>query len=106
MAHVVEGVSLFGVTPHFGSIPAGGIIILASYIIREVPLVEDFPVDSEVPVFEEIHTQDFVGNESTADLGVPPEVCSNIEGVFGHGMQVEGASSTVVITPVGDEHLC
>uniref|UniRef100_A0A2N9F932 Uncharacterized protein n=1 Tax=Fagus sylvatica TaxID=28930 RepID=A0A2N9F932_FAGSY len=32
MTYVVEGVSLFGATPCFGSIPAGGIIIRASYI--------------------------------------------------------------------------
>jgi hypothetical protein len=105
MTHVVKGVSLFGATPRFGSIPIGGIIIPSSYITGKVPLVEEFPVDSEVLVLEEIHTQGFVGNESTIDLRVAPEVWSNIERASGHGMQAEGASSIVATTLVGGEHL-
>ena len=105
MTYVVEGVSLFEATPRFGSIPVGGIIISTSYITGEVPLVEELPAASEVLVLEKIHTQGFVGNEFVADLGVAPEVCSNIDSAVGHGMQAEGTSSPVVITPAGGEHL-
>ena len=86
MAYVVEGISLFGATAHFGSILASGIIIPASYITREASLVEEFPATSEVPVPEKIHTQSFVGNEFMADLGVALEVRSNIDSAVGHSM--------------------
>ena len=56
IAHVIEGISLFGATPHFGSIPVGGTIIPTSYIVGEIPSIEEFPIDSEVPMLEEIHT--------------------------------------------------
>uniref|UniRef100_A0A2N9GTN3 Uncharacterized protein n=1 Tax=Fagus sylvatica TaxID=28930 RepID=A0A2N9GTN3_FAGSY len=106
MAYVVEGVSLFGATPCFGSISAGDIIIPVSYITGgEAPLVEEFPVASEVPVFKKIHTQGFVRNKFVADLEVAPEVCSNIDSVVDHGMRAEGASFPVTTTPAGGEHL-
>jgi hypothetical protein len=105
MSYVVEGVSFFGVTPQFGSISAGGIIIPASYIIGEVPLVEKFPAASEVPVLKEIHTQGFEGNEFVANLEVAPKVCGNIDSAVGHGMRAEGTSFPTTTTPVGGEHL-
>jgi hypothetical protein len=105
MAYVVEGVSFFETTPRFGSIPVSGIIISVSYITGEVPLVEELPAASEVLMLEKIHTQGFVGNEFAADLGVAPEVCSNIDSAVGHDMRAEGTSFPVATTPAGGEHL-
>ena len=105
MAYVVEEVSLFGATPHFCSIPAGGIIISASHITGEAPLVDEFPAASEISMPEEVHTQGFVRNEFVTELGVALEVRSNVDSTVGHGMQAEGTSSPVATTPAGGEHL-
>ena len=105
MAYIMEGVSLFGATPRFGSIPVCGIIIPASYITGEVPLVEELPVAGEVPVLEKIHTQGFVRNEFVADLEVALKVCSNIDSAVDHGIRTEGTSFPVATTSAGGEHL-
>ena len=105
MAYVVDGVSLFGATPRFCGIPAGGIIIPASHITDESPLVDEFPTISEISMSEEVHIQGFVRNEFVANLGVALKVRSNFDSAVGHGMQAEGTSSPVVITPAGGEHL-
>jgi hypothetical protein len=106
MAYVMEGVSLFGATPRLGSIPVGGIIIPASRITGEAPSVDEFPVASEISVPEEVHTQGFVRNEFAADLGVAPEVCSNIDSAVSHGMhKLRVLVLLWQTTPAGGEHL-
>uniref|UniRef100_A0A2N9IL47 Aminotransferase-like plant mobile domain-containing protein n=1 Tax=Fagus sylvatica TaxID=28930 RepID=A0A2N9IL47_FAGSY len=105
MAYVMEGVSLFGAIPRLGIILAGGIIIPASRIIGEDPSIGEFLVVSEIHVPKEVHTQGFVKHEFAANLGVAPEVYSNIDSAVDHGTQVEGTSSPAATTPAGGEHL-
>ena len=105
MAYVIEGVSLFRATPRFGSILAGGIIILAGRITSKAPSVDKFPIVDEISEPEEVRTQGFVGDEFVADQGVTPEVCSNVDSIVDHGTQAEGTKSPVATTPTGGEHL-
>jgi hypothetical protein len=105
MAYVMEGVSLFGATPRLSIIPAGGFIIPASHITSDAPSVAGFPVVGEIFMPKEVHTQGFVRSESAMDLGVTPEVCSNVDSAVDHGVQAEGTSASAATTPVGGEHL-
>uniref|UniRef100_A0A2N9HQD2 Uncharacterized protein n=1 Tax=Fagus sylvatica TaxID=28930 RepID=A0A2N9HQD2_FAGSY len=105
MAYVMEGVSLFGATPRLSIIPAGGFIIPASHITSDAPSVAGFPVVGEIFMPKEVHTQGFVRSESAMDLGVTPEVCSNVDSAIDHGVQAEGTSASAATTPVGGEHL-
>ena len=50
IAHVMEGISLFGVTPSLRAIPAGGFVILAGRLTSE-----DSPVVGGAPMPEETH---------------------------------------------------
>ena len=54
MVYVMEGISLFGATPHHGVIPVGGFIIPASRITSDLPSVAGFPIASEVLMPEEV----------------------------------------------------
>ena len=101
----MEEISLFGATPRFSAIPAGGFIISASRITGEAPLVARFPVADEVLMPEEVRAQSFVRNESAVDLGVIPEISSNVSSAVDHGMQAEGAGASTAATPVDSEHL-
>uniref|UniRef100_A0A2N9GAJ9 Uncharacterized protein n=1 Tax=Fagus sylvatica TaxID=28930 RepID=A0A2N9GAJ9_FAGSY len=84
MAYVMKGVSLFEATPCLSITPAGGFIILASHITSDAPSVAGFPVVGEIFMPKEVRTQGFVGSESTTDLGVTPEVCSNVDSAVCH----------------------
>ena len=92
-------------TPHLSIIPASGFIIPTSHITSDALSVAGFPVVGEIFMPKEVRTQGFVGSESATDLGVTPEVCSNVDSAVDHGMQAEGTSSSVVATPSGGEHL-
>ena len=105
MAYVVEGVSLFGVTPRLSIIPTSGFIIPASHITSDAPSVAGFLVVGEIFMSKEVHTQGFVGSESETDLGVTPKVCSNVDSAVDHGVQAGGTSVSVAATPTGGEHL-
>jgi hypothetical protein len=96
----MEGVSLFGATPRLSVIPAGGFIIPASRITSDAPSAA-----GEVFMPEEVRAQSFVRSESAADLGVIPEISSNVPSAVDHGVQAEGASASAAATPVGSEHL-
>uniref|UniRef100_A0A2N9GEM6 Aminotransferase-like plant mobile domain-containing protein n=1 Tax=Fagus sylvatica TaxID=28930 RepID=A0A2N9GEM6_FAGSY len=65
MAYIMEGISLFGTTPSFRAIPAGGFVISASRIAGETP-----PVAGGALIPEETHAQGLVESESVVDLGV------------------------------------
>jgi hypothetical protein len=86
IAHVMEGISLFGVTPSLRAIPAGGFVIPACHFTRE-----DFPVVEGAPMPEEIHAQGLVESGSVVDLG--------------HDAPFEGAGASAVDALVGSDHL-
>ena len=44
-------------------------------------------------------------SESAADLGVIPEISSNVSSAVDHGVQTEGAGASAAATPVGSENL-
>uniref|UniRef100_A0A2N9F633 Aminotransferase-like plant mobile domain-containing protein n=1 Tax=Fagus sylvatica TaxID=28930 RepID=A0A2N9F633_FAGSY len=72
IAHVMEGISLFGVTPSLRAIPAGGFVIPAGHFTSE-----DSPVVEGALMPEEIHAQGLVESGSVVDLGhdAPLEGC-------------------------------
>ena len=86
MVYVMEGISLFGATPHHGVIPVGGFIIPASRITSDLPSVAGFPIASEISMPEEVRTQGFVGSESATDSGVTPKICTNVNNAVDHGV--------------------
>jgi hypothetical protein len=101
----MEGISLFGATPRLSVIPAGGFIIPASRITSDAPSVAGFPVADEIFMPEEVRAQGFVGSESATDLGVTPEISSNVDSAVDHGVQAEGTSASAAATPADSEHL-
>jgi hypothetical protein len=105
MAYIMEGVSLFGVTPCLKAIPAGGFVISASHIAGETFPVASSPVARRVFMSEEVHAQGLVESESVVDLGVIPEASSNVDSTVDHGAQVEGANASAADMLVGSEHL-
>uniref|UniRef100_A0A2N9F3G1 Aminotransferase-like plant mobile domain-containing protein n=1 Tax=Fagus sylvatica TaxID=28930 RepID=A0A2N9F3G1_FAGSY len=91
MAHVMEGVSLFGVTPSLRAVPAGGFVIPASRLSSE-----DSPVVGGAVMPKETHAQDLVESGSVVDLGVD---------ATGHDAPIEDAGISVVDTLAGSDHL-
>uniref|UniRef100_A0A2N9HR27 Uncharacterized protein n=1 Tax=Fagus sylvatica TaxID=28930 RepID=A0A2N9HR27_FAGSY len=91
MAHVMEGVSLFGVTPSLRAIPAGGFVIPASHLTSE-----DSPVVGGALMPEETHAQSLVESGSVVDLGVD---------AAGHDAPIEDAGISAVDTLAGSDHL-
>ena len=91
MAYIMEGISLFGTTPSFRAIPAGGFVISASRIAGETP-----PAVGGALIFEETHAQGLVESESVVDLGVS---------TADHDAPVEDASASAVDTLAGSDHL-
>uniref|UniRef100_A0A2N9FHA3 Aminotransferase-like plant mobile domain-containing protein n=1 Tax=Fagus sylvatica TaxID=28930 RepID=A0A2N9FHA3_FAGSY len=86
IAHVMEGISLFGVTPSLRAIPAGGFIIPAGHFTSE-----DSPVVEGALMPEEIHAQGLVESGSVVDLG--------------HDAPLEGAGASAVDALAGSDHL-
>jgi hypothetical protein len=86
IAHVMEGISLFGVTPSLRAIPAGGFIIPAGHFISE-----DSPVVEGALMPEEVHTQGLAESGSVVDLG--------------HDAPLEGAGASAVDVLAGSDHL-
>uniref|UniRef100_A0A2N9HPN0 Aminotransferase-like plant mobile domain-containing protein n=1 Tax=Fagus sylvatica TaxID=28930 RepID=A0A2N9HPN0_FAGSY len=86
IAHVMEGISLFGVTPSLRAIPAGGFVIPAGHFTSE-----DFPVVEGALMPEEIHAQGLVESGSVVDLG--------------HDAPFEGAGASAVDALAGSDHL-
>ena len=80
MAYIIEGISLFGTTPSFRAILAGGFVISARCIAGEA-----LPVAGGAFIPEEIRAQGFVESESVVDLGVIPEASSNVDSTTNHG---------------------
>ena len=91
MAYIMEGISLFGATPSFKAIPAGGFVISTSRIAGETP-----PVVGGALIPEETHAQGLVEGESVVDLGVS---------TAGHDAPVEDAGASAADTLTGSEHL-
>ena len=91
MTYIMEGISLFGTTPSFRAIPAGGFVISASRIAGETP-----PVVGSAFIPEETHAQGPVESESVVDLGVS---------TADHGVPVEDAGVSTADTLAGSEHL-
>uniref|UniRef100_A0A2N9GRV0 Uncharacterized protein n=1 Tax=Fagus sylvatica TaxID=28930 RepID=A0A2N9GRV0_FAGSY len=86
IAHVMEGISLFGVTPSLRAIPAGGFVIPAGHFTSE-----DSPVVEGALMPEEIHAQGLVESGSVVDLG--------------HDAPLEGAGASAVDVLAGSDHL-
>uniref|UniRef100_A0A2N9G4N7 Aminotransferase-like plant mobile domain-containing protein n=1 Tax=Fagus sylvatica TaxID=28930 RepID=A0A2N9G4N7_FAGSY len=86
IAHVMEGISLFGVTPSLRAIPAGGFVIPAGHFTSE-----DSPVVEGALMPEEIHAQGLVESGSVVDLG--------------HDAPLEGAGASAVDALAGSDHL-
>ena len=91
MAYIMEGISLFGTTPSFRAIPAGGFVISASRIAGKTP-----PVVGSAFVPEETHAQSLVESESVVDLGVS---------TANHNAPIEDAGASAVDTLAGSDHL-
>uniref|UniRef100_A0A2N9GKQ6 Uncharacterized protein n=1 Tax=Fagus sylvatica TaxID=28930 RepID=A0A2N9GKQ6_FAGSY len=100
MAYIMEGISLFGATPSFRAIPAGGFVISASRIAGEAP-----PVAGGAFIPKEIRAQGLVESESVVDLGVIPEASSNVDCTADHGAQAEDAGVFAADMLVGSDHL-
>ena len=80
MAYIMEEISLFGATPSFRAIPAGGFVILASHLASDAP-----PVAGGAFIPKEIRAQGLVESEPVVDLGVIPEASSNVDCTAGRG---------------------
>ena len=91
MAHVMEGISLFGVSPSLRAIPAGGFIIPAGHLTSE-----DSPVVEGTLMPEEIHAQSLVESGFVVDLGV---------GVTGHDAPLEDSGAFAVDALAGSDRL-
>ena len=91
IAHVMEGISLFGVTPSLRAILAGGFVIPASHLTSE-----DSPVVGGAFMPEETHAQSLVESGSVVDLGVD---------VAGHDAPLEDADTPAVDALAGSDHL-
>ena len=86
MAHVMEGISLFGVTPSLRAILAGGFIIPSGHLTTE-----DSPVVEGTLMPEEIHARSLVESGSVVDLG--------------HDAPLEGAGASAVDALTGSDNL-
>uniref|UniRef100_A0A2N9I348 Aminotransferase-like plant mobile domain-containing protein n=1 Tax=Fagus sylvatica TaxID=28930 RepID=A0A2N9I348_FAGSY len=91
MAHVMEGVSLFGVTPSLRAIPAGGFVIPASRLSSE-----DSPVAGGALVPERSPAQSLIESGSVVDLGVD---------TVSHDAPIEDAGTSAVDASAGSDHL-
>uniref|UniRef100_A0A2N9FRX1 Aminotransferase-like plant mobile domain-containing protein n=1 Tax=Fagus sylvatica TaxID=28930 RepID=A0A2N9FRX1_FAGSY len=91
IAHIMEGVSLFGATPSFRAIPAGGFVISASHLTSEAPSVA-----SGAFIPEEIRVQGLIESESVVDLGVS---------TANHSAQVEDTGVSAADMLAGSDHL-
>ena len=91
IAHVMEGISLFGVTPSLRAIPASGFVIPAGHLTSE-----DSPVVEGALMPEEVHAQSLVESGSVVDLGVV---------AVDHDAPREGAGISAVDTLAGSDHL-
>jgi hypothetical protein len=100
MAYIMEEISLFGATPSFRAIPAGGFVISASRIAGEAP-----PVAGGAFIPEEIRAQGLVESEFVVDLGVIPEASSNVDRTADHGAQAKDVDVSTADTLVGSDHL-
>jgi hypothetical protein len=87
----MEGISLFGVTPSFRAIPAGGFVISANHLTSETPSVVGGSL-----MLEETRAQGFVESESVMDLGVS---------AVDHDVPVEDAGASTADTLAGSDHL-
>ena len=87
----MEGISLFGVTPSFRAIPAGGFVISASHLTSKAS-----PVVSGALMPEETHAQGLIENESVVDLGVD---------AASHDVPIEDAGASAVDALAGSDHL-
>uniref|UniRef100_A0A2N9EQD5 Aminotransferase-like plant mobile domain-containing protein n=1 Tax=Fagus sylvatica TaxID=28930 RepID=A0A2N9EQD5_FAGSY len=91
ISHIMEGVSLFGVTPSLRAIPVGGFVIPASHLTSE-----DSPVVGGALMPEETHAQSLVESGSVVDLGVD---------VAGHDAPIEDVGISAVDPLAGSDHL-
>uniref|UniRef100_A0A2N9G8W3 Aminotransferase-like plant mobile domain-containing protein n=1 Tax=Fagus sylvatica TaxID=28930 RepID=A0A2N9G8W3_FAGSY len=91
IAHVMEGISLFGVTPSLRAIPAGGFVIPVSHLTSEAS-----PVVGGALMPEETHAQGLIESESVVDLGVD---------AAGHDAPIEDAGVSAVDALAGSDHL-
>uniref|UniRef100_A0A2N9FTQ0 Aminotransferase-like plant mobile domain-containing protein n=1 Tax=Fagus sylvatica TaxID=28930 RepID=A0A2N9FTQ0_FAGSY len=91
IAHVMEGISLFGVTPSLRAIPAGGFVIPASHLTSEAS-----PVVGGALMPEETPAQGLIESESVVDPGVD---------AAGHDAPIEDAGVSAVDAFAGSNHL-
>ena len=90
IAHVMEGISLFGVTPSLRAIPAGGFVIPAGHLTSE-----DSPVVEGALMPEETRAHSLVEGGSVVDLGVD---------VAGRDAPLEDAGAFAVDVLAGSDH--
>ena len=91
MAYIMEGIFLFGTTPSFRAIPAGGFVISASRIAGETPLIV-----GDAFILGETHAQGPIESESMVDLGVS---------TADHDAPVEDAGVSATDTLARSDHL-
>jgi hypothetical protein len=91
MAHIMEGISLFGVAPSLRTVLASGFVISASHLTSETP-----PVTGGALMLEEPHAQDLAESESMVDLAV---------GATDHGVPAGDTGASAADTLAGSDHL-
>jgi hypothetical protein len=91
MAHVMEGISLFGVTPSLRPIPAGGFVIPAGHLTSA-----GSPVVGGALMPAETRAQSLVESGSVVDLEVD---------VADHDAPIEDAGVPTADSLVGSDHL-
>uniref|UniRef100_A0A2N9G4Y8 Aminotransferase-like plant mobile domain-containing protein n=1 Tax=Fagus sylvatica TaxID=28930 RepID=A0A2N9G4Y8_FAGSY len=91
IAHIMEGISLFGVAPSLRAVPAGGFVISASHLTSETP-----PVVGGALMLEEPRAQGLVESEPVVDLAV---------GATDHDVPAGDTGASAADTLAGSDHL-
>jgi hypothetical protein len=91
IAHIMEGISLFGVTPNLRAVPACGFVISASHLTSETP-----PVVGGVLMLEEPRAQGLVESDPAMDLAV---------GATDHDVLAGDTGASAADTLAGSDHL-
>uniref|UniRef100_A0A2N9FS57 Aminotransferase-like plant mobile domain-containing protein n=1 Tax=Fagus sylvatica TaxID=28930 RepID=A0A2N9FS57_FAGSY len=91
IAHIMEGISLFGVAPSLRAVPAGGFVISASHLTSETP-----PVVGGALMLEEPRAQGLVESDPAVDLAV---------GATDHDVPAGDTGASAADTLAGSDHL-
>jgi hypothetical protein len=91
IAHIMEGISLFGVAPSLRAVPAGGFVISASHFSSETP-----PVVGGALMLKEPRAQGLVESDPVVDLAV---------GATDHDVPAGDTGASAADALAGSDHL-